>query len=244
MKTNVAIRSFCALILGLNFSCSSSVNNTADVDLPCKCDTAKVATIVRGRDYLFLTKYDQVSFAPDSIYTLPASENRLLWFRDIESLNATKFTPYWNDNENSNNYYANNLDFINFYKNKRAVEMAFQVGPGGMMWSYHSFVIKKIKGCYLITRTSFTHARFRYKGYAFMSNKKLDEFRKLLKPFVKTRVPVKEKYGLQGHFTDNRNKNLFFINLEKQVDSLNRPNKKIMNFYDFVYDSIPWKQTY
>jgi len=227
----------------IGFSCSDTSQNSAD-DLNCKCDSTSVLKIVRSDDYLKIDKYDSPSFAPDSLYSLSAKQNRLLWFRDIESLDTTKFTKYWNDYR-PRNYHADNSDFIDYYSKDKEVELAFQFGPGGMMWTYHSFVVKKIDCCYLITRTSFTHARFRYKAYAILDKNQLKKLRAVLEPFANNPIPIKEEYGYHGHFIDSKKDSPYFIDFENEVDKKNnQPNKKIQSVYTFVDDTIRWLETY
>lgn len=242
MKTTIKIVVIAFGILISTLSCSGLDEQNGKISNSCECDTTKVKKLILSNEYL-TNKYDMVSFDPDSLYSLSAKENRLLWFRDIESPDTTKFTKFWNDYLPTN-YHADNTDFIQFYEGKNDVEFAFQFGPGGMMWTFHSFVIKKIECCYLITRSTFTHARFRYKAYAFLTNSDIEKLRKTFKPYEHIAIPAKEEYGYHGHFVDNRNKRKFFIDFEKLVDSKNKPTKEILKVYNFVDDSIRWNKTY
>lgn len=243
MKTTITIISFCIVSLSISLSCTNSQSSLSENTNNCSCDTTRAKKTILSKDYLSINKYDTVSFKPDSLYSLSAAENRLLWFRDIESPDTTKFTRYWNDYV-PKNYHASNSDFINYYKDDKDIELVFQFGPGGMMWTYYSFVIKKVECCYIITRSSFTHARFRHKAYAFLNNSEMDKLQTILEPYKMTPIPSKEEYGYHGHFLDNRNDRLFFIDFEKQVDSNNKPTKEIMKLYNFVDDSIKWNITY
>ncbi len=232
---------YLALILFFNSSILNSACSFKNIE--CKCDTTKVIKIILNDNYLRISKYDTSTFAPDSFYTLSAKENRLLWFRDIESPDPTKFTTYWNDYV-SKNYHANNKDFIDYYDSNSEAELAFQFGPGGMMWSYHSFVIKKVECCYLVTHSVFTHARFRYKEYAIIDAFELQKIRNLLVPFDTTSIPLKDEYGNHGYFIDKPYNKKFFINFKKQVDASNEPTKELMRFYNFLDDSLKMKTTY
>lgn len=228
----------------IGFSCSDTSQSRID-ELNCKCDSTSVLKIINSNDYLKIDKYDSPSFSPDSIYSLSAKQNRLLWFRDIESIDTTKFTKYWNDYR-PDNYHADNSDFISYYSQDKDIELAFQFGPGGMMWTYHSFVIKKIDCCYLITRSSFTHARFRYKAYAFLSETQLNDFRKILEPFSTDPAPLKEEeYGYHGHFIDSKRDKPYIIDFDNEIDeNSNEPTQAVMSVYKFVDDSIKWIDTY
>ncbi|WP_136465861.1 hypothetical protein [Flagellimonas onchidii] len=240
MKT---IISLCVGLFILSLSCPNSSSSLSESLDNCSCDTIRVKETILSQDYLSIDKYDTNSFIPGSLYSLSSEENRLLWFRDIESPDTTKFTPYWNDYV-PNNYHASNSDFIKYYKDDKDIEMAFQFGPGGVMWTYYSFVIKKIECCYVITHSSFTHARFRYRAYAFLNNSEMDKLRNVLEPYKQTLIPSKKEYGYHGHFIDNRNGKIFFIDFEKEVDSTNNPTKEIMKLYNFLDDSIKWNVTY
>jgi len=225
------------------FSCTDN-SQASTHELNCKCDSISVLKIAKSNDYLKIDKYDSPSFSPDSLYSLSAVQNRLLWFRDIESIDTTKFTKYWNDYR-PKNYRADNSDFISYYSKGKDVELAFQFGPGGMMWTYHSFVIKKIDCCYLITRSSFTHARFRNRSYAVLNEAQLRDFRKILEPFVKNPLPIKEEYGYHGHFFDSKRSDPYFIDFENEIDKTsNEPTKEVMSVYNVVDDSIKWVDTY
>lgn len=237
---NIALLSF--LILSLVGCNRSDDILLTSVDENCNCDFSAVKRIIDSKSYLTKSKYDNSSFKPDTLFSLSESENRLLWFRDIESADSTKFTPFWMDRETS--YHADNLDFIRYYSQNNNFELAFQFGPGGMMWTYHSFIIKKIKCCYLITRSSFTHARFRHKSYAILSRTALVKLRGHLSPFMNNSIPEKEEYGYHGHFIDNTNNKKFFIDFEKEMDSLNKPSRRIDAIYKFLDDSIKWVDKY
>lgn len=239
MRTATA---FCSFVAGLFIvaACTHNVaGDTGEYADYCACDSTATRQLILSENYL-KGRHDDDAFLPDSLYSLSAEENRLLWFRDIESPDTTKFTEYWNDYV-PKNYHADNTDFIEFYEDKEGVELAFQFGPGGMMWTYHSFVIKKVNCCYVITRSAFTHARFRYKAYALLTDEDMKKLRNVLAPFETTAIPHEEEYGYHGHFIDNLNQRTFFVDFENSGDA---GSQSIEALYHFVDDSIRWNSTY
>ena len=141
--------------------------------------------------------------------------NTILWYRDVESPDTTKFTKYWNAYVPVN-YHADHYDFIEYYKGKPAVDLAFQLGPNGDLWGYHIFVAKNIECCYLLTRSYFRHARFVYKAYAVLTAAQLDSLYSILEPIEKSKVNEKgSTFAYRGYFVDNRHNKTFFIDFEK-----------------------------
>jgi hypothetical protein len=140
--------------------------NIQEISLPnfsiqdsCKCDSNIAKRQILKKDFNQILPFDKVSFSQSNFYQLDSQTNRKLWFRDIESPIKTKFTSLWNAYSQSN-YYANPIDFLQYYENKHNIELAFMFGPNDDLWAYHIFIIKKINCCYLITRSYFRHNRF------------------------------------------------------------------------------------
>lgn len=212
------------------------------IDKNCICDTTKAIRTFLSRDYLHIAEYDSDSFAPDSLYSLTQEKNRDLWFRDIESPNKTKFTPYWNS-YNTSNYLTNNKDFIEYYSTENEdVELAFQIGPLGFLWGYYSFVVKKVDCCYGITNSAFVHGRFRHKSHAVVDHVKIQELRNLLNPFINDSLQTND--DTKCKFIDVPNQKIFFVPLEDASDTLNNFTKSGQDILNFIQDSIPWTTTY
>lgn len=210
------------------------------------CDTSKIKSIIWDKSFNRIPKYDTTKFTIQDFYKLDKDENRILWHRDIENIDTTKFTSSWNDYARSN-YHASHLDFLKFYDNRQDIELAFQLGPNGVLWTYFTFVVKKINGCYLITRTNFAHARFRYKAYAIINKAQLDTLYSILEKTNRQLVTGKESFSYCGYFVDNRNGKKFYLDLQKEViesDSEQKPKPEIMEFYDFIDKIINWTKTY
>lgn len=210
------------------------------------CDTSKINSIIWGTNFNRIPKYDATTFTVQDFYKLDKNENRILWYREIENTDTTKFTSSWNDYARSN-YHASHLDFIKYYENRQDIELAFQLGPSGALWTYYTFVIKKVNGCFLVTRTNFAHARFRYKAYAIINKIQLDTLFSIIEKTNRQLVTDKEAYSYCGYFLDNRNERKFYLDLQKEViesDGEIKPKPEIMEFYDFIDKNIKWTMTY
>lgn len=217
----------------------------------CTCDSLQVKAIVTGKDFNRLPEYDTAAFHIDSFYKLDAHANRLLWFRDVENADSTRFTRYWNDYARAN-YHASHADFIKYYTKKKDIELAFQMGPNMDLWAFHIFVAKKINCCYLLTHSYFRHARFTHKSYTIIDRKKLDSLYTILGKINCQQAGSTYVPGYAGYFVDNRNNKTFYINFDKEVDTLkgsssfydNPPKKEIKALYDFLDNHFHWIKTY
>src|SRR5690606_825443 len=121
-----------------------------------------------------------------------------------------KLTNLWNDYA-PNNYHASHLDFIKNYQGKKDIELAFQFGPNGDLWAYHTFVIRKVGCCYLATRSYFRHARFTGKSYAILDKPQLDSLFSVINEQNILPLDTTETFDYCGYFLDNRNKKSFYI---------------------------------
>jgi hypothetical protein len=101
----------------------------------CQCDNAETEKIIKNKDFNRSPLFDD-TLSPKGFYSLSASDNRILWYRDIESPEKTLFTSLWDDYA-PNNYHASHLDFIKYYLGKKDIELAFQFGPNRDLWAYH-----------------------------------------------------------------------------------------------------------
>ena len=225
---------------------------TPIINSDCHCDKAATEKVIKSKDFNKLPQFDD-TLTDKGFYTLSAADNRLLWYRDIENPEKTKFTSLWNDYAR-NNYHASHLDFVKYYQDKNDIELAFQFGPNGDLWAYHTFVVKKIDCCYLITRSYFRHARFTGKRYAILDKSELDSLFSVIAEQKVTQVDTVETFDYCGYFRDNRNKKSFYINFEKDqvwvTDKQDTTLKhmevrpEINKLYDFVDDKIKWTKTY
>lgn len=216
----------------------------------CVCDSNAVKKFVRQKTFNSIAEYDIKSFNEKKFYELDSQANRTLWFRDIENPTATKFTELW-DSYWYNNYYANPVDFVGFYRNKTDVPLAFIFGPNSDLWAYHIFVIKKVNCCYLITRSYFRHNRFTYKAFSVFDNTKLKELYSILSKINLTSIASTSSRGYSGYFMDNLSGNEFFIDFENEVikskdtSKLERkPKPEVSDLYNFVDDNFKWVKTY
>lgn len=225
---------------------SSANNNVLAQASSCECEKEQLKKIIKNPNYNRLEKYDTKKFTIKDFYKLDKSENRKLWYRDIENIGSTKFTSSWNDYAPSN-YHASHLDFVDYYKNNSDVQLAFQFGPSMDLWAYHIFVIKKIGCCFLITRSYFRHARFTYRAYSIMNSSQLDSLYSILEKTNRQPVTEKKEFKYCGYFIDNRNSRSFFIDFEKETIKIGDEEKakpEIVELYDFVDSKINWIKTY
>lgn len=223
-----------------------------EIDNDCNCDKAATETIIKSKDFNKLTQFDD-TLTDEGFYSLSAADNRTLWYRDIENPEKTKFTNLWNDYA-PNNYHASHLDFVKNYQGKKDIELAFQFGPNGDLWAYHTFVIKRIDCCYLATRSYFRHARFTGKSYAILNKAQLDSLFNVLSEQKPQAIDTIETFDYSGYFVDNRNNKSFYINFEndqlwvptKQDTAIKRMEVRpeIEKLYDFVDVKIKWTKTY
>jgi hypothetical protein len=208
----------------------------------CDCDTLIAARTIAAPDFNRISRYDTTAFPPDSLYEITAAENRRLWYRDVENPDTTKFTKYWNAYFEAN-YHASHLDFVEYYKDRPGIEIAFQIGPNMDLWAYHILVIKKINCCYLVTRSYFRHARFTHKAYAILGGIQLDSLYEVLDPIKKSDIDSVEPRDYKGYFVDNRNKNTYYINLSPKGLRGKFP-KELDALFDFLDTRIRWTTTY
>lgn len=213
--------------------------------LSCKCDTIHALSIIDASNYNRIPKYDAKIFTIKDFYKLNETDNRLLWFRDIENIDSTKFTSAWNDYA-AFNYHVSPLDFLKYYENKPDVELAFIVGPNSDLWAYHIFVVKKIGCCYVITRSYFRHARFTYKAYSIINSTQLDSLYAILEKGYRQTV-IKDEAEYCGYFMDNRNRRKFFLDAEMDREHQRwqqLPKSELMESCEFVDTQINWTVTY
>jgi hypothetical protein len=172
-------------------------------------------------------------------------ENQQLWFADIESIDSTQYTKLWDD-YHENNFHASHKIFKEYYSESPNTELAFQIGPAGPLWTYYTFVLKKRDCCFVFTRTSFAHARFRYKGYSFLSKQKVDSLIDFVKTLHKTKVD-EEAYLMTASFVDNRNDEIFDVVIENVSTDDHKnlpPDSAVIKFLNFIDAKIKWIETY
>jgi len=233
--------------LGIILSCSTPENPKSFVQ-DCDCDTLQTKNFVTNKYFNRIAKYDTSSFAKEEFYELDSSINKMLWYRDIENIDTTKFTNLWNDYFPAN-YHASNLDFVKFYQGKKDIEIAFQFGPNMDLWAYHIFIIKKVGCCYLVCRSYFRHARFTYKAYSIINGKQLDSLYSVINDIHIQKIIDREEFNYCGYFVDNRNSRKFFIDFEKEIEKNKeheeqQPKKEVKALYDFIDKKIVWTKTY
>lgn len=217
----------------------------------CLCNSSEAERIIKQKTFNSIAEYDSKTFNKRKFYNLDSQVNRLLWFRDIENPTKTKFTDLW-DSYWVNNYYANSIDFMEYYKGKKDIPLAFIFGPNNDLWAYHIFVIRKVGCCYLITRSYYRHNRFNYKAYSIFDNTKLKDLYNTLSKISVSSLDSNLAHSYKGYFTDNLNGNKFFIDFEKETveskDSSNNvkrtPKPEIRNLYKFVDTNFHWQKTY
>lgn len=232
-------------ILILLLCSNSDLNSKFELIVPiCNCDSSQVRSIIRQKEFNRIPEYDTSDFKQLDFYSLDSSINRMLWYRDIENPDTTKFTALWNS-YGSENYLASHLDFIDYYLNRENIELAFQLGPNNDLWAYHTFVIKKVNSCYLATHSYFRHARFTFKSYSILHGCQVDSLFKTINNLSITPILVNPEHSYSAYFADNRTHKSYFINLEREskIDS-SKSSKDIKAFYEFLNVRINWIQTY
>lgn len=233
---------------GILFSCSAK-KKVENPQVICECDTLSARQIITARDFNRFPLYDTSSFKEDNFYELDSAINRSLWYRDIENTDTTKFTRLWNAYY-PENYYASQADFVHYYAGRPDIEMAFQLGPNHDLWAYHTFVFKRIGCCYLATRSYYRHARFTYKAYAVVNEKKIDTLYSILGTINKSGIDSSNVLSYIGAFADNRNNKKFKIDFEKEKEPVKSekedapPCKEVLEFYEFIDKRIGWIITY
>lgn len=243
--------SFLLVILGIIAATYSAKKNTPATS-PCYCDTLATKMLVTSKTFNRLPAYDTSSFERDSFYYQDSAVNRMLWYRDVENTDTTKFTRLWNDYF-LDNYHADHQDFIQYYQGKKDVELAFQFGPNMNLWAYHIFVVKKIGCCYLLTRSYFRHARFTYKAWSVIDKPKLDSLFTLLGKINTLDASKKAGSRYCGYFADNRHHKSYYIEFEKEMQAASSedgkktfqvPKKEVQDLYDFIDKNIGWIISY
>jgi hypothetical protein len=219
-------------------SCSPKKDSTIN----CSCDTLKLKSELRS------VRTDSIKKSTN-FYELDSETNRQLWFEDIESIDSTQYTRLW-DSYHDNNFYASHRDFKAYYKGATDTQLAIQIGPAGILWTYFTFVLKKRNCCYILTRATFTHARFRYKAYSLISHEKVDSLFGYLKTLKKEELTEEEANYAMASFVDNNNEQVFDVSLEEpKLDKSNEQHRmshdsSMMKFINFLEANIQWTETY
>ena len=222
----------------LALSCKSE--NKTDFD--CTCDTVRVKSE--------LLSYRQGSSGTSSnFYDLSKEANQQLWFDEIESIDSTQFTRLWDD-YHENNFRTSHADFKDYYEKSAKVELAFQLGPEGPLWTYYTFVLRKEKCCYIFSRTNFAHARFRFKAYSFVSQSKVDSLFGYLELLQGTKITEDNSNYYSAAFVNNRKNEVVDVLLEEyELDKDGQPvptppDSSITRFVSFLEKQIRWTETY
>lgn len=230
-------------ILILAYYSLSSCNENREY---CFCNKQKI------QDSISTLQTNDLSVRIDSLkeskfYSLSKEESRVLWFNEIENPCKTEYTKLWVSSNKV--YHTSQRDFIEFYNNRQDIELAFQLGPNGMMWSYHLFIVKKIGCCYLIIRTDNTHNHVLNKAYAIVEQKELEELYNIINSQQSYLLDTTFTFSYRGYFIDKRNKRNFYMdfeNIQKESNplvKLNR-NESLDSFFNYIEDGIPWTETY
>lgn len=237
------------LAAGFGLLLACSVTGYSQQSKPaCDCDTAKARQLVTSKKFNRIPAYDTATFTQADFYTLNAGINRMLWFRDIENADTTKFTRLWKAHQ-LYSYRAKHTDFVKHYNGRKDIELAFQLGPNSDLSAYDNFVIKKIGCCYLITRSYFRQGHFSCKYYSILSSTQVDLLYAILDKINVQPVSDIEEYVYCGYFADNRNKKTFFINFEKEIDDIRdgydevQPKVEVRILFDFIDRTIRWTKT-
>ncbi len=205
----------------------------------CKCDSLQVEKIIQDKNFNRIERFDDtLTLNEIFFYKLSKEDNRQLWFRDIENIKGTQFTSFWDD-YHEKNYHASHKDFVNYYRDKENIELAFQFGPSFDLWAYQIFVIKKIGNCYVATWSYFRHARFTGKSYAILDKCKLDSLFLILSQQKCIEANETETYNYTGYFIDNRNKKSFHLILDKIEDTDWEYDKKSNSFKEVKVEIEP-----
>jgi len=84
--------------IATTIGCSSKqLRQTSVVQSTCSCDTTKTKQEINKTSFNKIPQYDTVSFTRAMFYDLDPLTNKMLWYRDIENPDTTKFTKLWND---------------------------------------------------------------------------------------------------------------------------------------------------
>jgi hypothetical protein len=226
------------IVVGIAFSmqCTSKIDDAKwDPPPPCPCDSACLWKIVM--DPMFGA---MPADSLDNIYGLTREECRSLWFRDIESPDTSKFTRQFNSYFASS-YYADNRDFASYYKGRKDIPLAFQLGPNMDLWAFHSFVARSIDSCYLLTHSYYRHARFTMKEFAFLDRAGLDTLRTRLYALKSTSQDT-SWYSLV--VSDNAHNEQFFAGMGNREDVDSLVQKLRNQLYDHLDKVIAWRKSY
>lgn len=204
-------------------------------DPPCGvCDTLTLKASWQARLPAYL---------PDSdFYARSKDENRLRWFDETEYPDSTFQTRLWDD-YHSHNYHTSHEDFQDYYSDKQDVQLAFQIGPSGPLWSFYTFVLKKTSCCHVITRTTFAHGRFRYKGYAILNSQQTDSLLVLINTLDHD---TREDEGWPSMYISvaNNVRGEVFDTWVAYDMNYTPPDSSILRMIHFVDNRIRWRETY
>ncbi len=208
----------------------------------CQCDTLNL------RSNPGLSTRD-TAITTEQFFELDDTINRRLWYHDIESTDSTRFTRLWDD-YHEHNFHASHTDFKTNYKGSSRVELAFQFGPSGPLWSFYTFVLRKEQCCYVLTRSSFVHARFRYKAYTFPTEQQIDSLFGFIEALPHAQSNEENEAHMRATFVDNRNDDAFDVLLEQyKYDKDGRQqsvpvDSAVIKLLDYVDRKMRWTESY
>lgn len=210
---------------------------------PCVCDSACLYNVVTSPGFGGVSAWDDARISADTIYGSGDSLVRALWFRDIESPDTTRFTRSFNSYFRGT-YSASAKDFINFYHGRRDVPLAFQLGPNDDLWAFHSFVVKPVDECYLISHSYYRHGRFTFKAFGFLDKGGLDTLREKLLAFTQWPLDTTERYYYELGICDNEKHVALRSNMKEPEDTTSARSRTMHRLYDHLDHSIRWFHSY
>lgn len=253
-QINICVLLLFFLILIIFYSFRTESENT------CNCNKALFEKIIHTKNFLDPPKFAD-TLSTKGFYKLTYDNNRSLWFSEVENPAKTPFTSLWND-YCPNNYHASNPDFVSYYKSKKNVELAIQLGPSDDMWKYTIIIIKKLDSCHLVTSSIFVHARFLAKSYSILNCEEFDTLLDLISKQKKQDIDSVKISDYCGYFADNKNSKYFYVNFEKDQiweriyhDTIpseyphpdiykQKERPEILELWNFIDNVIKWTYTY
>lgn len=223
--------------------------------LACECDTVKIKSIILNKEFDNIPRFDTVPYSQQNFDSLPDTTKSVLWYRDIENATPTQFTKFWSSGrfmrvktfDTPTKDVSGESAFFDKYYNRKNIELAFEFGPNMDLGAYHYFIVSKVENCFLITHSYYRHARFTFKSYAIIDVQQLNSLYGHLEKINRENFIGQTGIGYAGYFVDNRNKEKFFVDFDKEKDvnkASDNYTKEVQEVFDFLDKKIDWIVTY
>ncbi|HPH23896.1 MAG TPA: hypothetical protein PLW32_08445 [Chitinophagaceae bacterium] len=229
-------------LIGISILLFLQINNVQAQNKSCACDTVKTKAKVSNKNFSALPQFDKLSFTKKNFENLDQANKKVLWYRELECTDSTKFTRMWDDYDNLSIKNNSPSKFLNYYKTRKDIEIAVYLGVD--LWGGNwYFIFKKIGCCYLITKNYHDRtAKFAHKSYAIITQSTMDEINKLINQMKVAPLPLSkyealnndeaEPYHISAIINNKTHSQTIAANYESETVNRIKENEALFDFLD------------